>query len=164
MGIHRTVCRRRAALRNLLALFGAVLLLGLGCAQAGPSSKAKNSGEVPPTKNPDKDSPSPETDSPETKSPAVPPKTESPGPTPPVLTPSDRRACKQDSDCELLPPRPCACPPCGDVWREVLNAEAADDLRQRWAARRCTQPECTECTGRYLGTLAVCVDSQCAVR
>ena len=153
-----TVRRRQGVARNPLTLFGAVLFLSWGCAQAEPSSSAKDTTEVPQTK-------SPGTNPSEPKPPAVPPpKAESSEPTPPVLPPSDRRTCKQDTDCELLESRPCSCPPCGDVWREAFNTKTAEDLRQRWAVRRCVQPECPECTGRYLGTRAVCVDGQCAVR
>ena len=76
-----------------------------------------------------------------------------------------RRRCRVERDCVLLPPRPCTCPPCGDVLREALNVRSAQELQQRWAKRRCTPPEmCTMCVGRYVGSSAACVDGQCVAR
>lgn len=74
-----------------------------------------------------------------------------------------RKACKRDADCVLVT-RPCTCEPCGDVWRETLNRKANEELEAKWARRKCVQPSCPDCTGRYLGTSAVCVSGQCAVR
>jgi hypothetical protein len=71
--------------------------------------------------------------------------------------------CKRDEDCVVMPPRPCSCPPCGDVWREAMNREAFAAWEERWATRRCKRPVCTECEGRYLGTKAVCRAGRCTV-
>lgn len=83
---------------------------------------------------------------------------------PPELPWEERRRCERDQDCVLLPPRPCSCSPCGDVWREALNRSAAEELRARWSKRRCVQPACEACEGRYVGSEARCIDAQCVVR
>jgi len=74
------------------------------------------------------------------------------------------RTCRRDNDCELLPPRPCSCPPCGDVLREAVNHEHADELRSRWARKRCRQPECSPCEGRFIGARATCDAGECVTR
>jgi len=82
---------------------------------------------------------------------------------PPTLPADRRRACERDSDCTFVD-RPCTCPPCGEVWREVLNKKAAQQLQDSWARRRCRAPRCPPCSGRQRGTRAVCANRQCAVR
>ena len=71
--------------------------------------------------------------------------------------------CKRDDDCVVMPPEPCSCPPCGDVWRGVLNRKAFAAWEQRWATRRCKRPVCEECEGRYLGTKATCEAGLCTI-
>ncbi len=75
--------------------------------------------------------------------------------------PNPRLLCKKNQDCMLLPPRPCTCPPCGDVLREAMNKKSAKELMSRWARRRCRKPVCKKCEGRYIGTKAVCIKGQC---
>ena len=82
----------------------------------------------------------------------------------PSLTRSPRRICRKNSDCVLLPTRPCSCPPCGDQPREAMNRKAAKKLQSAWAKRRCVQPACKPCEGRYVGEKAVCEQRQCVVR
>jgi hypothetical protein len=84
-------------------------------------------------------------------------------PAPPQLPRSDRLSCRVDTDCALVE-RPCTCAPCSDTWREVLNRRELEKLKGMWARRRCRQPICTACAGRWLGTKAVCIKNQCAVR
>jgi hypothetical protein len=84
-------------------------------------------------------------------------------PPPPPSPPNPRLACHKDADCAFVD-RPCACPPCGDTWREVMNTKELAKLRASWAKRRCRQPVCEACAGRELGTKAVCVRGQCAAR
>lgn len=85
-------------------------------------------------------------------------------PKPPRLPWSKDRVCKRHRDCALLPPYPCSCPPCGDVWRVPVNQRTLRAFERRWSVRRCKRPKCKKCKGRYLGTRAVCVKKQCAVR
>ena len=71
-----------------------------------------------------------------------------------------RLDCSKDSDCAFVS-RPCTCPPCGDVWKEVLNRKELAKLESLWARRRCDRSICPTCVGRYLGTKAVCEKGQC---
>src|SRR3954465_4824531 len=61
-----------------------------------------------------------------------------PPPLPPPLPRNGRLTCRVDADCALVE-RPCTCPPCGDVWKEVLNRRAVDKLKSQWARRHCRQ-------------------------
>jgi hypothetical protein len=74
-----------------------------------------------------------------------------------------RLECRRDSDCAFWT-RPCSCPPCGEVWREVVNREELARLKSAWARRRCVQPKCEPCQGRYLGTKPICDSRQCAAK
>jgi hypothetical protein len=85
-------------------------------------------------------------------------------PHPPKLPRSPRRACSKDSDCAIVPPRPCMCQECGVSWREVLNKRALNKLQASWATERCVQQECPTCESRLLGTKAICHAGQCAVK
>ncbi len=82
----------------------------------------------------------------------------------PSVVRSPRRMCKKNSDCVLLPTRPCSCPPCGDQPREAMNRKAAKKLQSAWAKRRCIQPVCKPCEGRYVGEKAICEQRQCVAR
>jgi hypothetical protein len=81
----------------------------------------------------------------------------------PKLPPSPRRACRQDRDCAFWT-RPCSCPPCGKVWREVVNRKELARLQSAWARRRCARPVCDPCEGEYLGTKPICVAGQCTTK
>lgn len=83
--------------------------------------------------------------------------------TPPKLPYSPRRACGEDSDCAIVPARPCMCRECGTSWHEVLNKSALRKLQASWAKKRCRLPECPKCESHLLGTKAVCHVGQCAV-
>ena len=85
-------------------------------------------------------------------------------PPPPELPPDERRACSTNDDCVLRPISPCVCPPCGTVWRQALNRQAAEEFRLGWANRRCGRTHCRDCTPSYLGTEAYCSQGQCQVR
>jgi hypothetical protein len=78
--------------------------------------------------------------------------------------PNPKLRCRKNADCVLLPPRPCSCPPCGDVLREAMNKKAAKELLSRWARRRCRKPVCKKCEGRYIGAKAMCIKGQCQTR
>jgi len=41
--------------------------------------------------------------------------------------------CSNDSDCAIVPPRPCMCRDCGASWHEVLNRHALHKLQALWA-------------------------------
>jgi hypothetical protein len=83
--------------------------------------------------------------------------------TPPKLPHSPRLARSKDSDCALVPNRPCMCPVCGTAWHEVLNTRELDKLEAMWAKRRCVRQPCPSCDIQLLGTKAVCHAGQCAV-
>lgn len=74
------------------------------------------------------------------------------------------RLCKTNRDCVLMPRWPCSCPPCGDVWREAVNRKTLKRFKMSWARKRCKQPKCRPCKGRYLGTRALCIRKQCTAR
>jgi hypothetical protein len=83
--------------------------------------------------------------------------------TPPKLPYSRRLVCNKDSDCAIVPPRPCMCPVCGTAWHEVLSKRELKKLEAMWAKERCVRHVCPNCEGRLLGTKAVCRSRQCAV-
>jgi hypothetical protein len=85
-------------------------------------------------------------------------------PTPPRLPHSARLACGKDSDCAIVPPRPCMCPVCGTAWHEVLSKRELGKLEASWAKKRCVQKPCPTCESRLLGTRAVCRAGQCTVQ
>ena len=85
-------------------------------------------------------------------------------PTPPRRAWSRDRLCKGHRDCVLMPPYPCDCPPCGDVWREAVNRRTYRAWKKSWARKLCKRPRCKMCKGRYLGTKALCLKKQCTVR
>lgn len=72
--------------------------------------------------------------------------------------------CRKDADCVTIDaPQPCACPPCGKVWRWTLNERGHADYQDRWSRRRCRMPECQSCSGEYVGQ-AACLEGRCVVR
>jgi hypothetical protein len=75
----------------------------------------------------------------------------------------ERLDCSKDNDCAFWS-RPCSCPPCGEVWREVVNRKELARLNFQWARARCMQPVCEKCEGRYLGEKPICFAGQCAAR
>jgi hypothetical protein len=74
---------------------------------------------------------------------------------------ASRLDCRKDSDCAFWT-QPCSCPPCGKVWRQVVNRKELARLQSEWARRRCAHPVCESCEGAYLGTKPVCQAGQCA--
>ena len=77
---------------------------------------------------------------------------------------SEDRACRQDSDCVLLAPPPCACPPCGLVLRDARNRKTGEKLKRRWEEQDhdCSvRGPCPACAGTTIGSKAVCAKQQC---
>jgi hypothetical protein len=170
--------------RSLLiwSLCGALALTGCpskssvsGPATATENLEAPSSNVQPSNDESPNDVPHPTASSP-TANPAAPPEASSPEPPvnaaanpPPPQPPSgacdpQQDCCRKDADCVTLDvPQPCACPPCGRVWRWTLNQRGYQDYEDRWSRRRCRMPECESCSGEYVGQ-AACVEGRCVVR
>ena len=82
---------------------------------------------------------------------------------PPKLPYNSRRVCSQDSDCAIVPPRPCMCDDCGTSWHEVMNKRELRKLQSVWARRQCVATICPKCESHLLGTKAICRAGQCTI-
>ena len=86
-------------------------------------------------------------------------------PTPKPASWSKDKACEQDSDCMLLPPAPCECPPCGEVLRKAVNRKTGERRTRAWEQEDhdCSlrAVPCAACTGKLIGSEAICAERQC---
>jgi len=138
---------------GLLLIAGCCGMLA-SCSPSSPAWAAQGAANAPaPATAPDAGTPA-ATEASETKTASR---------TPPRLPRSPRLACSKDSDCTIVPNRPCTCPVCGTAWHEVLNKHELNKLEAMWAKERCVRRQCPTCESHLLGSKAVCHAGQCAV-
>lgn len=131
--------------------------------------------------------PAPSTATVQSGPPALPNATPQPQPHPPVVPGAEpapsaaapfapERACKQDSDCELVPDDCRHCPPCQGTWRRAVNHAALNRIVKEQRAIPCPPIMCPKCFPRpappgqppvttgYLGSAAKCEARQCVAK
>jgi hypothetical protein len=145
----------------------------LGCAACETPSPVRRAPDQPATPEASSTGPGVPADAQSVLSSAQPPERppSPPGGSPPPRPeepPSPARACKQDTDCELVPDDCRKCPPCEPTWRSAANRREVQRITAERAKVECPPISCQQCDvpglQGYLGEGAACLDGQCVAR